>query len=127
MLQVLLVGLGGFMGAVLRYVVGGLVQSFVKDGVFPAGTLIVNLLGCFVIGLLSQFAESRDWLTPQTGSFIFVGFLGAFTTFSTFSNESMNLFRQGDSLSGFFYIGVHVLLGLGFVWGGRMLATQIWR
>ena len=127
MLQVLLVGLGGFMGAVLRYVVGGIVQSFVKDGVFPAGTLIVNLLGCFIIGLLAQFAETRDWLTPQSGSFIFVGLLGAFTTFSTFSNDSMNFFRQGDSLSGVFYVGVHVLLGLAFVWGGRSLAAQIWQ
>ena len=127
MLQVLLVGLGGFMGAVLRYVVGGIVQSFVKDGVFPVGTLIVNLLGCFIIGLLSQVAEGHDWISPHAGTFIFVGLLGAFTTFSTFSNDSMNFFRQGDSFSGFFYISMHVLLGLAFVWGGRILATQIWK
>jgi CrcB protein len=87
----------------------------------------VNLLGCFIIGLLSQVAESHDWLSPQAGSFVFVGLLGAFTTFSTFSNDSMNFFRQGDSLSAVFYIGVHVLVGLGFVWGGRFLAAQVWK
>ena len=93
MLTILLVGIGGFIGSVLRYLVGGWAQQLSKSVQFPYGTLTVNLLGCFVIGLLSQLAEARGLFTPETRALVFIGMLGGFTTFSSFSNETFNLAR----------------------------------
>ena len=91
------------------------------------GTLAVNLTGCFVIGFLSQLADAREVFTPESRAFVFVGILGGFTTFSTFGNESINLFRGGENIYGFAYVGAHVLLGLGAVWLGRAVAFVLWR
>lgn len=91
MSKILLVGAGGFVGAVLRYTVSAWVQTASKSVRFPYGTLAVNLLGCLVIGLLSQLAEDRNLFTSEMRLLIFIGILGAFTTFSTFSNETIDL------------------------------------
>ena len=88
----LLIGMGGFLGAIMRYLLGNYVQNWSKISDFPIGTLVVNLVGCLLIGALAQLAEIRDIFTPETSSLIFLGFLGAFTTFSTFSSDSYNLF-----------------------------------
>jgi CrcB protein len=87
----------------------------------------VNVLGCFIIGFLSQLAESRGVLTAETRAMFIPGFLGGFTTFSTFSNETLNLFRDSENLLGYMNLGAHILLGLGAVWLGRALAFAIWR
>jgi CrcB protein len=84
--------------------------------------LTVNLIGCFVIGFLSQLAESRGAFTPETRTFLFVGILGGFTTFSSFANETYNLFSAGETLNAFANIGANVILGLLLVWLGRGLA-----
>ena len=115
----LFIGLGGFLGAILRYALSDFVQSWSKFSQFPFGTLVVNLLGCLLIGALAQLAESRDIFTPETSSLIFLGFLGAFTTFSTFSSESLNLMRNGQNLLSYLNIGASVVLGLAAVWLGR--------
>lgn len=118
MIRVLLVGSGGFIGSILRYLLSMLVQP---SSTFPYGTLIVNIIGCFIIGLLSQMAEARGLFTAESRAFIFTGFLGGFTTFSAFGNETFNLWRDGESLLALANIAGHLLLGLGAVWLGRLV------
>ena len=127
MTRLLLVGTGGFIGSVLRYLASGFVQTWSGSSRFPFGTLAVNLLGCLAIGALMQLADSRGVFTPETRALVFVGFLGGFTTFSTFGNESMNLLRDGQASLALAYVGGHVFLGLGAVWLGRNLAYLMWR
>ncbi len=125
--KVLWVGLGGFAGAILRYLIAGWVQRWTESINFPHGTLAVNLMGCFIIGWLSQLLESRGLFGIEARLFIFIGLLGAFTTFSTFGNETINLLREGDAFLALGNVAGHVMLGLGLVWLGRALAELIWR
>jgi CrcB protein len=127
MQNLLLIGLGGFMGALLRYSVSGMVQSWSKSLSFPYGTLVVNLLGCLLIGALSQVAEVKGVLSTEARSFIFIGLLGAFTTFSTFGNDTVSLFREGKDLLSLVNIGLHLVLGLSAVWLGQSLVSQPWK
>ena len=127
MQNLLIIGLGGFMGALLRYGVSGFIQSWSKSINFPYGTLAVNLLGCLLIGMLSQVAEVRGVISSEARSFIFIGLLGAFTTFSTFGNDTVSLFRDGENLLSYIYIGLHLVLGLSAVWLGQSLISQPWK
>ncbi len=95
--KLLLAGLGGFIGSALRYAVGGYVQYRSRSIYFPYGTLAVNLIGCFVIGFLSQLSETRGVFTAEARTLIFIGILGGFTTFSAFGNETLNLWRDGEN------------------------------
>ena len=123
MRNLLMVGLGGFMGAILRFSVSGLVQQWFKSVNFPYGTLAVNLLGCFLIGGLSYAAELRGLLSAEARSFVFVGLLGAFTTFSTFGDDTVRLFREGEDILSYLNIGLHLVLGLAAVWLGQTLVS----
>lgn len=125
--KILLVGVGGFIGSILRYGVSGYVQQATNSVDFPYGTLVVNLVGCFVIGFLSQLADVRGLFTPETRAFTFVGVLGGFTTFSTFGNESVNLLRAGQNNLALLNLSTHLIFGLGAVWLGRTAAYLIWR
>lgn len=124
--KLLLAGLGGFIGSSLRYAVSGYIQLSSKSIAFPYGTLAVNLIGCFAIGFLSQLAESRGLFTAETRTLIFIGVLGGFTTFSAFGNETINLWRDGESLLAAINIAAHLLLCLGAVWLSRAVAYQVW-
>ena len=124
--NLLLIGLGGFIGAILRYSVSGFIQGWSKGNSFPIGTLAVNILGCFVIGLLSQLAESHGLFSPETRSLLFIGFLGAFTTFSAFGNDTMNLLQSTPWLS-ITNVSAHIMLGLIAVWAGRGMALAVWK
>lgn len=123
----LAIGIGGFIGAILRYLLSGWVQDWSRSLDFPYGTLAVNLLGCFVIGILSYWGEQHNLFSPNARLFVFIGILGAFTTFSTFGNETVNLLRARDELLALLNVGAHVLLGLLAVWLGRVLAAFLWR
>ena len=90
-------------------------------------TLVINLLGCVLMGALSQLVESFGFFSAGTRSFIFVGLLGAFTTFSTFGNESVNLLRDGNHLLSFLNIALHIILGIGAIWLGRLAVTLLWK
>ena len=126
MVDLLFIGIGGFIGAVLRYLLGSAVQEFWGRGSqFPLGTMVVNVVGCLVIGFLSLVAEQKGILSGQDGMFIFVGLLGAFTTFSTFSKDSFALWSSGSDLQALLNIGLHIVLGLGAVWLGRFLGKRI--
>ena len=125
--KLLLAGVGGFLGSVLRYSVSGFVQGLSRSIDFPYGTLAVNLIGCLAIGFLSQLAESRGIFTAETRTLVFIGVLGGFTTFSAFGNETINLWREGESLLAVTNVAAHLVLCLGAVWISRALAYQIWR
>ena len=126
-LSLIFIALGGALGSVLRYLIGTWIQSASKSIDFPFGTLSVNLIGCFVIGLLSQLVEARGVFTPETRALVFFGVLGGFTTFSSFGNDTMNLLRDGETLNALGNIGANVILGLALVWLGRIFAFWIWR
>ena len=126
-IRILCVGMGGFLGAILRYAISGQVQNWSKSIDFPYGTLVVNILGCLVIGLLSYLSETRGMFSAEVRLCVFIGILGSFTTYSTFSNEAMTLLGDGKHLVALTYIGAHLFLGLGAVWLGHVLAWQIWR
>jgi CrcB protein len=125
--NILLVGAGGFIGSVLRYLLSGYIQQTTKSINFPYGTLAVNVIGCFVIGFLAQLAESRGVFTSESRLFVFIGILGGFTTFSTFGNETLNLARDSQMLGALANIGANVIIGLLAVWLGRTVSYLIWR
>ena len=124
--KLFLAGIGGFIGSTLRYATTGYVQQWSRSIDFPYGTLAVNLIGCFLIGFLSQLAESRGVFNSESRTFVFIGILGGFTTFSAFGNETMNLWRDGQTTLALANVAAHLVLGLGAVWVSRALAYQIW-
>ncbi len=93
MASLLLVALGGACGAILRFLLSGLISRYFENS-FPAGTLGVNLIGCFAVGLLWE-PLAHTALSPHARTFLLIGVLGAFTTFSTYGIESVNLIREG--------------------------------
>ena len=127
MTNILLVGAGGFIGSVLRYLASGYAQQSTKSIDFPYGTLAVNVIGCFVIGFLAQLAEARGAFTSEARAFVFVGILGGFTTFSSFGNETLNLARDSQMMNALANIGANVILGLFAVWLGRTVSYLIWK
>jgi len=126
-LSVIYVAFGGALGSASRYILGTWAQNISKSIDFPYGTLAVNLIGCFVIGFLSQLAESRGAFTSESRSLVFLGILGGFTTFSSFGNDTINLLRDGNALNALVNIGANVIVGLFLVWLGRAAAYWIWR
>jgi len=126
-LKLCIIGTGGFLGAVLRYLISSWVQYRSGSIIFPFGTLAVNMIGCLVIGLLSFLVESRSMFSPETRAFVLIGLLGAFTTFSTFGNETLALIRDNRLDLALVNAGVQVFFGVGMVWLGRVLAALIWR
>jgi CrcB protein len=125
--NILFVGVGGFIGSTLRYLVGGWAQSLSKSLDFPYGTLTVNLIGCFVIGFLGELAETRGIFTSETRLLVFIGLLGGFTTFSSFGNDTLNLARSGQMVNALTNVAVNVVFGLLLVWLGRTVAYLVWR
>jgi CrcB protein len=123
--KVLLVGVGGFLGSVLRYGVGGVVGRFRVGWTFPLETLVINVAGCVAIGLLSGLGESRGVFSGATRAFLFIGLLGGFTTFSTFGYETFQLLRDGQWAAASLSTGLQVVLGIGGVWIGHALAQWI--
>jgi CrcB protein len=105
-----LIGLGGGLGSVLRYLVSRVVQT--RMGlVFPYGTLVVNVLGCFVIGIVLGFA-ARSRVGSEWHVFLATGLCGGFTTFSTFSLETVTLLRDGHTQQALYYVAVSLIAGL---------------
>ncbi len=131
MREILLVGAGGFLGATLRYLLGGWVQRTAitaRGMTFPLGTLAVNVLGCLLFGLLATLAADRLALGVEARLLLFTGVLGAFTTFSTFGYDAVAL-AQGerggpDMFLALLYVGLHLALGLGAIWMGQQLAQM---
>jgi CrcB protein len=116
--NILAIGSGGFIGAIARYLLSTAVQHAVKPEQFPIGIFIVNILGCFLIGLLAALFELKSWMNVELRLFVFVGVLGGFTTFSTFINDSLLLGKEGAFLAALLNMGGQVLIGLLCVWLG---------
>lgn len=125
MTKLLLVGAGGFLGSIARALLSSFVQQ-TSGSSFPFGTLAVNVIGCFVIGALSQLGETHDIFSAETRAFIFVGILGGFTTYSSFGNETINLWRGGAGWLAFVNIALQLVLGLVAVMAGRWLVQRVW-
>jgi len=117
-----LVGSGGFIGAILRYSLHSLVQRNESIGAFPIGTLAVNLIGCLLIGITAGVIDSRQIVSPELRTFIMIGVLGGFTTFSALGLETFALLRAADYLRATGNVVIHVVLGLALVWIGYSLA-----
>ena len=126
-MNVFYVGAGGALGSVGRYLVSGLVHRWLPFSSFPWGTLTVNVFGCFVIGLLGGLVELRGFFSPDARSFLLIGVLGGFTTFSTFGHETFGFLRDGETLHAFGNIMMQLTLGLLAVWLGLALATTLSR
>jgi len=125
MLKLLIIGTGGFIGSVSRYLISGTVYRIMGKPCFPYGTLAVNILGCFLIGFLRGISETRQLFNPEMRLFLFIGLLGGFTTFSTFGYEVFSFAHQGQLVSSLINIILHVVIGLGMVWVGYSLSVII--
>lgn len=123
MKELIVVGLGGCVGAISRYLVAGWVQNL-SNSHFPFGTLMVNSIGSFVIGLLAGISQHAV-ISPQMRLFLFIGLLGAFTTFSTFSYETMMLLRSGVIWEAFLNMIVSLILGLLLVYLGYAVGQAV--
>jgi CrcB protein len=125
-INLLLAAAGGALGSLARYVVSGLVDDWYGRGDFPFGTLAVNVVGCLVIGVLTHLAEAHKLLSTEARVFLVVGILGGFTTFSSFGNDTVNLWRTGQMGRALLNVGAQLVLGLGAVWLGHVLARKVW-
>ncbi|MGY0558762.1 MULTISPECIES: fluoride efflux transporter CrcB [unclassified Lysobacter] len=124
MKSILLVGLGGFIGSVARYKLGGLVLHMTAQERLPYSTFAVNILGCLVIGVLAGLAERYELFGPGTRLFLFTGLLGGFTTFSAFGLDAMLLLRRGELLVAALYAVASVVLGIAAVWLGLKVISM---
>jgi fluoride exporter len=101
---------GGILGTLARYVLSGVIYQRIGTD-FPYGTLLVNLIGCFLIGFFDTVFQEKFLFSPVLRIFLMAGFCGAFTTFSTFMLETGNLIRDGETLRAFFNVILSVIIG----------------
>lgn len=120
MLDCIIVGTGGFIGTVCRYLIGLIPVS--ESGAFPIKTLCINIAGAFLIGLVAFWTPGGRSLDPKLLLLLRVGICGGFTTFSTFAFESFELLHKGASLAAVLYIALSVLLGVGAIVAARAIA-----
>ncbi|NOT07309.1 MAG: fluoride efflux transporter CrcB [Gemmatimonadales bacterium] len=125
MRNLLLVGAGGFLGSVARYLLGGAVTQATAASRVPFGTMAVNLLGCLSIGLLAGLAEQRHLFSASTRLFLLTGVLGGFTTYSAFAYETYFLGREQLFGAALWNVAIQVLAGVGAVWLGHLIAGRI--
>lgn len=125
MLKIVIIGLGGCVGAIFRYLVAGGVHALANTASFPVGTMAVNVAGCLLIGIGGGLMESRQLFSPEWRAFLFIGILGSFTTFSTFGLETFNLAKEGQWLASFGNVGISLALGLAAVLAGHMLSRLL--
>lgn len=122
MKSILWIGIGGFCGAVARFLIGSWISGTVGAAVFPMATFVINVSGSFFLGLLAGGAFS---LSPQVLSALTMGFLGSYTTFSTFSLETLRLIEQNQVLTAFLYASGSIAAGLIGAWAGAALARFV--
>jgi len=123
-MKIFIIGIGGFIGAILRYGISGWVHRMLGAG-FPYGTLAVNVLGSFILGFFLFMAEGRFTISPMLRNFIAIGILGALTTFSTFSYETFMLLQENLYLQVTMNILLNIFLTLSAIWAGMTLARFV--
>jgi len=116
----LIIGLGGFFGAISRFLIAGWVQNS-SGTLFPVGTLSVNVAGSFIIGLAAMFFAQV--IEPEYKAFVMTGFLGALTTFSTFSLENVTLLQDGDYMK----VGLNIFLNVALTFAATLFAVLIFK
>lgn len=116
------IAFGGALGAISRYILSTWIYNKSQQ-IFPYGTLAVNIIGCFFLGVFYTLTLEKSVIAPQIRIMVTVGFLGAFTTFSTFSLETLNLVKENNISMALLYIGTSVILGLLAVWLGTVSAN----
>jgi CrcB protein len=121
---IIFVGIGGLVGSILRYVLTLFVAKQVPSA-FPYGTLTVNLVGCFLIGVIYALSERGGVSSPEWRLFLTAGFCGGFTTFSAFSYESIKLIQDGQILFAAMYVGVSVIVGFALTFLGLVLFRSV--
>lgn len=121
-MKIFIVMIGGFFGALSRYVIG---EWFYSSNGFPTGTLTINLIGCLFLGWFLTFVSKRQRIKPELSLFIGTGFVGSFTTFSTFSVETVQLFQSSYIVQAVFYVFTSIILGLLMTYIGWKLALSI--
>lgn len=122
--NLLFIGIGSFIGGVCRY----LLQQFVQNNYpssFPYGTLIVNIIGCFIIGIVYELSGRGNLLSPEVRLFLATGICGGFTTFSSFAYENVSMVLEGEFLYALLYILLSVVIGFGAVHGGILFIKLI--
>lgn len=124
MQKVFFIGLAGLIGTVGRYALSGVIARRFGE-TFPAGTLVVNIVGCFLAGLLFYLLQERDLVGPTTRTVVMIGFLGGFTTFSSFGLQTFTLLRDGE----FWFATLNIVgsnfLGLLMVWVGYTVGKLV--
>jgi fluoride exporter len=121
--RILLIALFGAIGTLTRYGLGGFVQTKM-GGTFPYGTLLINLTGCFLLGLIGQITLNRVLVPPEWRMAIAIGFFGGYTTFSSFGWETAKMFEGGEWLRATTYVATSVVLGLLLSVAGIRLANR---
>jgi CrcB protein len=125
MVNMLIVGVGGMIGSILRYWLGGFTQRSIP-GTFPVGTLAVNVIGCLAIGAIWSLIEYRQWFgSPEIRIFVTIGILGGFTTFSAFGYETFALLRDGAYVAALLNVTANVVIGMIAVTVGWVAAKAI--
>jgi CrcB protein len=121
MKEILFVALGGAFGSVCRYSLSSLVLAQTINWRFPLGTFLVNIIGCFVIGLLSGLVIKHDYFSNEIRLLLITGVIGGFTTFSAFGLETVYLIRRDEFAVAGFYVASSVIFGLLILWLGFLL------
>jgi fluoride exporter len=124
--RILLIGIGGLIGTLLRYGIGGALTRLKVGASFPYETLVINVTGCLAIGALAGLAETRGILGGTSRAVVFIGLLGGFTTFSTFGYETFQLARSGQVITAATSIALQVVLGVSAVWAGDAGVRALW-
>ena len=123
--DILLVGVGSFVGGSLRMVISKYVQLAIV-GSFPLGTMVVNVLGCFLIGIFASLPSDNGGISPAVRLLLTTGFCGGFTTFSTFMNENVGIIKGGDGFTtSALYVFASLALGFLAVLAGRQLVISL--
>jgi CrcB protein len=124
MKELFLIFAGSGLGGVVRFLLGSYISSLSKFH-FPMGTFVVNIVACLILGMVAGLALSKLWLSPHWRTSLVIGFCGGFSTFSTFSYESLQLFKQGQFASMLLYITASVLLCMLAVGGGLYMGSKL--
>lgn len=124
LLEIIFVGTGGCIGAVLRYIITKQSSNLINSN-FPLGTLLVNIIGGFLIGLIMELSKSTDLISPNLRLFLTTGIMGGLTTFSTFSYETITLMSTGRYILGTVNVLLNVVLSLGGVVLAKILCRVI--
>jgi len=122
--SLLFIFIGGGLGSVVRFGLGNWISTL-HSIQFPFGTLIVNVLACFILGGVIGLTDHKPFFTPDVRLFWTVGFCGGFSTFSTFSNETIELLQRGLTLNAFLYIALSLLLCLAATFGGMSAGARL--